>query len=92
MNPLVAVFLINMSGMDFSQVWLAKHGTHNWRNEGSLRNGVGQTFPINMEWQSYDIRVQYARGRYEIWEDFGRNVKRITITILPDKRWQAHYE
>jgi hypothetical protein len=89
--PSFGLDLDNKSGYDFAKVWVTKHKTHNWKLvTNNLKSGSGVEIPIIS--QNYDLRVQYTKGRYEIWEDFDSKVNRITITILPDKRWQAHYE
>lgn len=83
--------LDNKSGYNFDKVWLAKHSTNNWKLVTSnLKNGSGIEIPSPN--YVYDLRAQYSRGHYEVWTNFDASTKRITVSILPDKRWQAHYE
>lgn len=91
MKTTLILFIINMSGMDFSNVWVTKHLTHNWKLVyREMKSGSG--FQVPGPGYNYDLRVQYAKKNYEVWENFDPSVKRITITVLSDKRWQAHYE
>jgi hypothetical protein len=90
--------LVNKAGVSFSHVWVIESGAKSWGQnlikEPLKDGGSVQIRLANPDsWQAWDLRVQYSKRDCEQWRSLEvPQFKRLTILILPDGRWDAHYE
>jgi hypothetical protein len=92
--------LVNNSGYLFIGFWLREHQSKKWGEDylhgKRLESGESVHIYGKGEAALWDLRVMYkGQGgkRYEIFEDLNLpKVQKITVSIIEQGRWDAHYE